>query len=201
MKSCEYCGKETANPKFCSLSCAAKSQPRTSKYPYMKKCAGCEQDFEVCCSTDSVKKFCTRSCSASYYNRQRYYTQSCGFCETKTKNKKYCCNPCMHKDRRRKRISALQNGADVVWHNRTDRDFLLSLQSGLCAICSCIGEHNGLELKFILDHIDGNSEHNKKENLRFVCPNCDSQLPTYKAKNRGKGRHARRARYAEGKSY
>ncbi|RYC04239.1 endonuclease [Nocardioides ganghwensis] len=53
----------------------------------------------------------------------------------------------------------------------------------------------------VLDHIDGDSSNNRRENLRLVCPNCDSQLETYKARNRGKGRAWRRQRYAEGKSY
>ena len=37
-------------------------------------------------------------------------------------------------------------------------------------------------------------------NLRLVCPNCDSQLPTYKNRNKGNGRHSRRVRYSKGKS-
>lgn len=53
----------------------------------------------------------------------------------------------------------------------------------------------------MLDHIDGDSTNNRRDNLRLVCPNCDSQLPTYKNRNHGKGRHARRVRYANGKSY
>jgi hypothetical protein len=32
----------------------------------------------------------------------------------------------------------------------------------------------------------------------LVCPNCDSQLPTSKGRNRGKGRHWRHVRYAAG---
>jgi hypothetical protein len=37
---------------------------------------------------------------------------------------------------------------------------------------------NGQELKLILDHIDGCRYHNRPENLRLLCPACDSQLPT-----------------------
>lgn len=59
----------------------------------------------------------------------------------------------------------------------------------------------GMTLEFVLDHIDGDATNNTRENLRMVCPNCDSQLPTFKSKNRGKGRHFRRERYANGQSY
>lgn len=70
-----------------------------------------------------------------------------------------------------------------------------------CAICGSGIEWRGLPLVFILDHIDGDSTNNSRENLRMVCPNCDSQLPTFKSRNRGKGRHFRRERYANGQSY
>jgi hypothetical protein len=53
----------------------------------------------------------------------------------------------------------------------------------------------------ILDHIDGDHANNSIENLRLVCGNCDMQLPTYKSKNRGKGRAFRRERYAKEMSY
>ncbi|WP_246087958.1 HNH endonuclease [Nocardioides albertanoniae] len=74
-------------------------------------------------------------------------------------------------------------------------------QVGHCAICAFPASWNDLELTFVLDHIDGDATNNRRENLRLVCPNCDSQLPTYKAKNRGSGRAWRRQRYADGKSY
>lgn len=53
--------------------------------------------------------------------------------------------------------------------------------------CSCCGigpEWNGKPMPLILDHINGKNNDNRLENLRFVCSNCDSQLPTYKSKNR-----------------
>ncbi len=65
----------------------------------------------------------------------------------------------------------------------------------------CLGptEWQGRELRLVL--VDGDATNNRRVNLRLVCPNCDSQLPTFKARNRGKGRAWRRQRYADGKSY
>ena len=51
-----------------------------------------------------------------------------------------------------------------------------------CSICH-ITEWNGKELAMRLDHIDGNSNNHLFKNLRLVCPNCDSQLPTFCGKN------------------
>ena len=81
------------------------------------------------------------------------------------------------------------------------RDYLYEQQRGCCAICGFEGKWNGVSLALIIDHIDGDASDNRRENLRLICPNCDSQLPTYKARNRGSGRYYRRQRYALGQSY
>ena len=41
---------------------------------------------------------------------------------------------------------------------------------------------------FIVDHIDGKASNNRRDNLRCICPNCDSQLDTYKSKNKNSAR-------------
>jgi hypothetical protein len=54
----------------------------------------------------------------------------------------------------------------------------------LCAICGIGPEWNGVELTLEIDHVDGDALNNLQENLRFLCPNCHSQTPTYKNKRR-----------------
>lgn len=53
-----------------------------------------------------------------------------------------------------------------------------------CACCGCGPEWNGNPMPLILDHINGINNDNRLKNLRFICSNCDSQLPTYKSRNR-----------------
>ena len=53
-----------------------------------------------------------------------------------------------------------------------------------CVICGQEPFWNGKDLTLILDHINGENHDDRLENLRWVCPNCNMQLPTT---NRRKG--------------
>lgn len=44
------------------------------------------------------------------------------------------------------------------------------------------------ELILELDHINGIRNDNRLENLRFLCPNCHSQTPTFKGRNKTKNK-------------
>lgn len=52
-----------------------------------------------------------------------------------------------------------------------------------CAICGQSIIWNDKPLTMTLDHINGNKHDNKLENLRWICPNCGSQLDTFGARN------------------
>lgn len=52
-----------------------------------------------------------------------------------------------------------------------------------CNICGLQPEWNGKKMTLTLDHINGINNDNRLHNLRFVCPNCDSQLDTYAGRN------------------
>ena len=51
-----------------------------------------------------------------------------------------------------------------------------------CAICGLPPIWNGQELVLTLDHINGYNKDNRLANLRWICPNCDRQLPTFAGK-------------------
>ena len=48
-----------------------------------------------------------------------------------------------------------------------------------CYVCNNDNWWKGKPLVLVLDHINGKYNDNRKENLRLVCPNCNSQLPTF----------------------
>lgn len=51
-----------------------------------------------------------------------------------------------------------------------------------CSICG-ISTWNNKELHLRLDHINGDKHDNRIENLRWLCPNCDSQQDTFCGRN------------------
>lgn len=126
---------------------------------------------------------------------------NCIFCNTEhasvrwKSNRKYCNQTCKWQFEQEERIKDwVLNGRS--WNtNFPDwaKEYLKRTNGNCCHICGTL-EWNGKELKLEGDHIDGNPYNNDPKNVRLVCPNCHSQTPTYKNKNKGNGRQHRRTK-------
>jgi len=134
---------------------------------------------------------------SEHFNKGTAETAVCENCGTEfTKytghNGRFCSLDCYNEFKHKEAYrDFLENNDKYCRANYSPRTFKKEIskeQGDICAICGGGQEHNGKPLVFILDHIDGNAANNKRENLRCVCPNCDSQLPTYKSKNKNGAR-------------
>ena len=76
-------------------------------------------------------------------------------------------------------VGIMLNGSKVK--QRLIKEGLLQ---DLCVECGIGPEWNGKPITLELDHISGDRGDWRFENLRILCPNCHSQTPTFRAKNR-----------------
>lgn len=58
----------------------------------------------------------------------------------------------------------------------------------VCDICQSGPSWNDKRLVLVLDHINGVRNDNRKENLRFLCPNCNSQSDTFAGRRKQYGK-------------
>ena len=124
------------------------------------------------------------------------FKAKCLNCEKQVRRKPniYCSIKCQHQFKRKCKV---ENGER---DSRLLKKYFMDTREHRCEICGIV-KWMGKVAPLELDHQDGNSDNNELENLRLICPNCHAQTDSYKGRNSGKGRHYRRIRYAQGKSY
>lgn len=105
---------------------------------------------------------------------------------------KYCSNICQLAFQRRQRIAQWKRGeisglSKMGLVSRLIKEYLREKFGNKCCLCgwSEVNPKTGL-VPVVADHIDGNWRNNREENLRLLCPNCDSLNPTFAGANKGR---------------
>lgn len=160
------CGKHyivnKSNPKiFCSLSCAAIYNNTGRIKREIKYCLNCNK-----ATLRSGYKYCSIACQMDF--------------QYKTYIKKW----------KKGEVNGLIESIGVV--NKYIKRYLREKFEDKCCLCGWSQVNTVTNLvPLSADHIDGNWQNNREENLRLLCPNCDSLTSTYKNLNKGKGRTTR----------
>lgn len=135
-------------------------------------------------------KFCSHSCAAKFHDhfakirrgpprsKLRFFCSKCGV-ETNLKNG-FC--------RTHEKHHNISLGLVAV--RDTLKKWLISQRGYACERCNT-AQWMAAPVPLEIDHVDGNAGNNDPSNLRVLCPNCHSQMPTSKGRNRGNGRAAR----------
>lgn len=188
--------------KAAPIIAAAKQQRRKAYYANPILCANPKCQKPIPYEKKRRCKYCNHSCAAQVVNQGQVRTtpHKCLVCPTSIKGKtKFCSTDCYFTSYRQKQLDKTKQHPEQV-SEAAVRRYLAKTTPHQCQVCGrrkWLGKPIPLEV----DHIDGNSTNREWSNVRRICPNCHAQTPTFKSKNKGNGRHSRRIRYREGKSY
>lgn len=179
------------------------------------KCQWCQADITITQSdfnkSKSKRFFCNHSCAAQFSNRTRNITGrdrrrkyvECEWCHKQTSGSAHCSSACGQKhyqanqwEKRRKRIE--DSGGFESENRHLARKYLIEKHGHICVLCQT-STWSGQPVPLVCDHIDGDSDNNRLDNLRMICQNCNALLPTFGSRNRGRGRKSKRDAYHRNK--
>lgn len=106
----------------------------------------------------------------------------CLNCYSCTTNSKFCSIKCQHSFSWNKIKIQIDNGNTMSYNSM--RRYMKEEIECKCVKCGIGDKWNDEPLSLHLDHIDGNSDNNSLQNLRWLCPNCHSQTETWCGRNK-----------------
>jgi hypothetical protein len=185
------------NQKYCSKKCVWNSK-KTGKIVI---CNYCRKKIYRRIGTPYHIFYCDRKCQR-HGQQKKVKRLTCVVCNKLLgyHKYKYCSLQCQQRERKQTTAKLIESGQYKYNSSKTLRKYLLEKRGRKCEYCNLeIWMDKPIPLE--IEHVDGNSENNNLNNIKLICPNCHSQTPTYKGKNRGNGRFFRRQRYKKGLSY
>jgi predicted HNH restriction endonuclease len=113
--------------------------------------------------------------------------KKCKHCEKEIPNRNvFCDNICQREYQYKKTITEWLSGVSIMSINAIKisnhiRKYLLEIHNSKCEKCgwSMVNKYTN-KVSLEIDHIDGDSQNNKFENLQLLCPNCHSLTQTWK---------------------
>ncbi len=134
-------------------------------------------------------------------NVRSYKSQgNCEYCGKKLtgQQKKYCSQECRADYHFVQKLVDGNPPSNIS--PRSLKRWLLRTRGHQCEECR-LKTWRGEEIPLEMHHIDGNAKNNNFDNVQLLCLNCHAQTDTYRTRNIGNGRHYRKKRYRNGKSY
>jgi len=159
----------------------------------------CTISFQV--KPSNPKIYCSNSCAARVNNLKRVYLRKSGICLTCDKKiarycNKYCSIKCQAQFNYDQYIKDWKMGLKSGNIGITTRviaspvrKYIWNKYKGRCSKCNWHKKHpisNKVPLE--INHIDGNANNNKENNLELICPNCHSLTSNFRNLNKGNGR-------------
>jgi len=159
-----------------------------------RNCLNCYKEFETTIGNEKV--FCCHSCAAVFNNKNRIVIKYCVCCKKarNNNNKYFCSHECEKKHKKNIIFEKIENG-NLSFGEKQYKDYLIHKYGNKCMDCDWnkVNQKTGL-VPIQLEHIDGDSDNNKIENLKLLCPNCHSLTPTFGSLNKN-GRDSKRKKY------
>jgi len=159
MLQCSKCDKEFKS--YRGLNAHQISHKEGDRYSVSRKGAGPK-------STKEKKHYGCKNCNKLNEHSSR-------------KRNKFCSVACQQEYQWKKTKEEIESG--IVKKFRQMRRYLIE-KDYKCQWCGISDIYNGKPITLQCDHIDGDSDNNKLDNLRLLCPNCHSQTETWGFKNR-----------------
>lgn len=115
--------------------------------------------------------------------------------KTYRKDQIFCSSSCSIEYKKNQKFKKIEENNGVEFCHTAIKKYLIWKYGNICMICGLKEEWNNKSINMIMDHIDGKCNDNSLNNVRLVCPNCDSQLPTFKSKNKNSDRIKRKGQW------